>query len=342
MRANANDLARHLKQGIKAVYIVSGDEPLQSNEALDLIRATARDQDFSSRVVLDVTTGFDWNLLAAEADSLSLFSEKKIIDLRILNGKPGREGGAALTAYCNNLPVDTVLLVSLPKLDRNQQGSKWLKALEGAGLHIQVWPIDRGQLPRWISQRMQTAGLKADRDVAEILSDRVEGNLLAANQEIEKLLLLFGEGNITAEQLTGSVADSARYDVFTLVDNVLAGKAGKGLHILAGLRAEGIASSIVLWALAREIRSLVTLAQQVASGISPQQAVAHSGVWAKRQPLVQMALQRLRPQQLLKLLGHCHTCDLSIKGAELKDPWLQLEQIVFRLSAQPTMRRSVA
>lgn len=337
MRVRPHELATHIeRKGIAPVYLISGDEPLQMNEAADTVRSSARARGFSGRDVLEAGARFDWNELTAEANSLSLFAEKRIIDLRIPSGKPGREGGRALAEYATRPPEDTLLLITLPKLDRSQTSSKWLKALESRGVFVQVWPIEGGRLQPWIEQRMRQAGLTPGPEVVGMLAERIEGNLLAATQEIDKLQLLYGSGVITLEQLQESVADSARYDVYGLVDAALAGKVGRVVHMLNGLKAEGTAAPVVLWALAREIRVLCTLAQQVAQGRSPQQAVAGSReVWDKRKPLVSKGLQRLRVRQWRQLLQLCGLADRAIKGQDKQDEWLLLQRICSGMAGAP-------
>ena len=221
MRIGIQQLERHLKQGLAPIYLLTGDEPLQMGESADSIRLQARRQGYSGRDILEADTRFDWGQLAAEANSLSLFAEKRILDLRIPGGKPGTTGGKALVEYTQRPAEDTLLLITLPKLERAQANSKWLKAVEKTGVVIAIWPLEGRQLPSWIEQRMRTAGFQPDSGVVEMLADRVEGNLLAARQEIDKLLLLYGPGRISPEQLTQSVADSARYDVFGLIDSAL-------------------------------------------------------------------------------------------------------------------------
>ena len=332
MRLRPEQLGQHLQKALAPAYLVSGDEPLQLNEACDAIRTAARAAGHDNREVMEAGSGFDWNILLAEAASFSLFAEKKIIDLRIPNGKPGREGGKALADYCANPPADTLLLLTLPKLERQQQNSKWFKAIEQLGTIVQIWPVELQQLPRWIEQRLRTAGLEPSREAVQILADRVEGNLLAAHQEIEKLVLLHGKGPIDAEQLASAVADSARYDVFELVDSALRAEPARCLHILQGLRGEGVAAPVVLWALHREIAQLAGIAVDSTRGLSLDHAMTRSRVWDKRKPLVRQAVNRLKPVQWLGLLDDCQAADAAAKGADPRDPWLLFEQIVGRLA----------
>lgn len=341
MRLRLEQLGRHLNSELAPVYLVSGDEPLQVGESCDAIRAAARKAGHDNREIFEVGNSFDWNQLAAEANTLSLFAEKKIIDLRIPNGKPGREGGQALAEYCSRPPEDTLLLITLPKLDRSQQNSKWFKTIEQAGIVLQVWPIDAQQLPNWVDKRMRKAGLVPDREAVQLLSDRIEGNLLAAHQEIEKLLLLHGDGPINAEQLQAAVADSARYDVFELVDTALRGDSKRCLKILEGLKGEGIAAQVVLWALHREIQSLTTISADMAKGMTPDHAMTRARVWDKRKPLVRQGMQRLKTPQWLNLLSLCQLADASSKGATKLDVWLVLEDIAAGMAGYPVLSTQI-
>lgn len=331
MRLRPEQLEQHLARGLAPVYLVSGDEPLQANEACDAIRAAARNAGHQNREVMEAGSGFDWGALAAEANCFSLFAEKKIIDLRIPNGKPGREGGKALTEYCERPPEDTLLLISLPRLERAQQNSKWFKNLEQLGVIVQVWPIEVKRLPQWIEQRLRRAGLQPTRDAVQMLADRVEGNLLAAHQEIEKLLLLHGTGSIDAEQLATAVADSARYDVFELVDSALRGESERCLRILGGLRGEGVAPPVVLWALHREIAQIAAISADAAKGLSVDHAMTRAKVWEKRKPMVRNATARLKTPAWLDLLRECQGTDAAAKGANHLDPWIQLERVCIRI-----------
>jgi DNA polymerase-3 subunit delta len=332
MRVYPDKLSGHLGQQLAAAYLVSGDEPLQLGECCDAIRAAARDAGHTTREVLEVGAGFDWQQLTAEAAAFSLFAEKKIIDLRIPNGKPGAEGSKTLIAYCSDPPPDTLLLLTLPKIDRQQQNSKWFKALDALGVVVQVWPIDPQRLPGWIDQRLQAVGIQPSREAVRILADQVEGNLLAARQEIEKLLLLHGPGPLNADQLAAAVSDSARYDVFELVDSALRGEAPRCLHIIDGLRGEGVAAAVVLWALHREVRSMARISADVAKGLSPDHAIGRAKVFSKRTTLVRQALSHLRTAQWLALLDRCQQADSAIKGLGSQQPWLLLEDIVLGMS----------
>ncbi len=331
MRVYPDRLQQYLAEQLAAVYLVSGDEPLQSGECCDAIRSAARTAGHSSRTVLEAAANFDWQHFTAEAAAFSLFAERKLIDLRIPNGKPGTEGSKALVRYCEDPPPDTLLLLSLPKLERQQQNSKWFKAIDALGVVIQVWPIDPERLPAWIGQHLREAGIQATDDALQMLTDRVEGNLLAARQEIDKLLLLHGTGPLDADRLRAAVADSARYDVFELVDSALRGEAARSLHILQGLQAEGTAPAIALWALHREARSMAKLSAAITAGRSTDQALKDARVLRKRSTIVRRALAKGASAQWLSLLGLCHQADRAIKGSLAREPWLLLEDIVLAM-----------
>ncbi|SCZ50803.1 DNA polymerase III subunit delta [Thiohalomonas denitrificans] len=327
MRLRPEQLAGHLGNPLLPIYVISGDEPLQTGEATDAIREAARAQGFTEREVMHAETGFDWNLLSAAADALSLFAERRILDLRIPGGKPGDAGGKALSAYAERPPEDNILLVTLPRLDKRQQQSKWFKALDAAGAVVQVWPVGPKELPGWISQRMRARGLESRPEVVRLLADKVEGNLLAAAQEVDKLHLLFGEGAIDLDEVALALADSSRFDVFELVDTALSGDAARTARILDGLYAEGVEPVLILWALAREIRSLAAMAASVAQGSPPEQVMRQHRVWAKRQAPVRSALQRHNAPRWEAFLARAGRVDRTIKGAEPGNPRDELLQL---------------
>ena len=225
MRLRPDQLISHLQRsGPAPVYCLSGDDPLQLLEAEDAIRSHAREAGIQERSVLDVNKGFDWNVLARESANLSLFSDRRLIELRLGNHKPGKAGGEALTEYATNINNDNVLLITAAKLDKAAQQTRWYKSLDSAGVTVQIWPIDNHRLPDWIVQRMQRLGKKMDRDAADLIAQRTEGNLLAAKQELEKLCLLIDKDRVSLQDVMESVGDSARYDVFALIEQAYLGK----------------------------------------------------------------------------------------------------------------------
>ncbi len=338
MKLPPAQLGKHLQGPLAPVYVVSGDEHLLCQEASDAIRNACRQQGFAERQVLNVESGFDWGQLIEAGASLSLFAEKRLIELRMPSGKPGDKGAAAIIEYLARPAEDTVLLVSLPKLDGNTQKTKWAKALiDGKAVQfLQIWPVDAQQLPTWIRQRLSQVGLAADQDAVELIAARVEGNLLAAAQEIEKLKLLAEGGQVTVETVHAAVADSARYDVFGLIDAALLGQPEHVLQILTGLRGEGIEAPVILWAVAREVRQLANIAQQYSQGIPLDRAFsqARPPVWDKRKPLVGKALQRHDAAGWQRLLADAQHIDEQIKGQAEGDPWIGLSTLCLQLSGR--------
>ncbi len=338
MKLAPAQLNKHLQGVLAPVYVVSGDDPLLCQEAADAIRGAARQQGFDERQVFSADASFDWGTLLQAGASLSLFAQKRLLELRLPSGKPGDKGAAALMEYCARPAEDTLLLVSLPKLDGSAQKTKWAKALiDGQAVQfIQIWPVDAGQLPQWIRQRLSQAGLAAQQDAVELIAARVEGNLLAAAQEIEKLKLLAEDHQVTVETVQAAVADSARFDVFGLVDAVLNGHAAHALRMLEGLRGEGVEPPIVLWALARELRVLGGLAQQYSQGVPLDKAfgLARPPVWDKRKPLMSKALQRYSAQRWGQLLQDAQRIDAQIKGQAPGSPWTSLSRLALLMAGQ--------
>ena len=332
MQLRPDQLEAHLKKTLAPVYFLTGDEPLQMTEAADALRAAARARGYTDREVLSVEAGFDWDQLLAAAGSLSLFAERRILELRLPTGKPGDAGGKALRAYVERPPEDTVLIVLAGKLEPAARKSKWVQALEQAGVMLTLWPVDAQRLPAWIRQRMQGRGLKPEPEAVALLAERVEGNLMAAAQEIEKLVLLHGPGPLDAATVQAAVADSARFDVFGLVDTALAGEVARSQRMLTGLRGEGVEPVLILWALTREIRSLAAMAAEVARGTSPGQVMAKCRVWDSRKAPIGAALGRLRPARLQGLLRQAAELDRIIKGQAPGNPWDELVQLTLRLA----------
>ena len=332
MKIQADQLTSHLKNDLAPCYLVSGDEPLLVDEALDAIRAAGRADGFTARDVYVATTGFDWSQLAASGANLSLFAEKRIVELRLPTGKPGRSGGQAIVDFLERLGPDLMFVVVTPKLDRKTAATKWVKAVEARAVHVPVWPVDIRQLPRWIEQRMRRVGLEPSRNVTSIVADRVEGNLLAANQEIEKLRLLLGEGPVNAEDVGKAVADSSRYDVFKLVDAALAGDSKRAIRILNGLEDEGVEPVIVIWSLTRELRVLARIAGEVARRGDLGAAMAKARVWRNRQGLIRSAVGRHPEAAVLALLKATGRADACAKGQAPGNPWQAAADIVLKLS----------
>jgi len=335
MRLKCEQLDAHLQRDtLLPIYLLSGDEPLQLNEAQDSLRAKARAQGYGERVVMDVERGFDWSRLRQEAGNLSLFAERRLLELRLDPAKPGREGGAALQAYAADPPPDTLLLIRAGKLDRTAQNSKWCKLLEAVGVVIQVWPVAVASLPDWLSRRARGLDMQLSPAAAELIAERVEGNLLAAAQELELLRLLTGGGLVEVDNVLGAVSDSARFDVFGLVDAALQGQAAHALRSLRGLRGEGVEAAVIAWALDREIRALSGMATQVSRGVNPAQAMQQARVWANRQGPVGSALRQLSADDWDCLLSAVGQVDRLLKGALRGDVWQGLTWIVLALGSR--------
>lgn len=334
MKISANQLTSHLKKSLASCYLVSGDEHLLVDEALDAIRRTARERGFTSRESYAATTGFDWTQLRNASANLSLFAEKRIIELRLPTGKPGKVGGQAIIDLANQADADLILIVSAPKLDRGTASSKWAKTLSSIGVVTEIWPIGVRELPGWLAARMKSVGLQPDRGAVALIADRIEGNLLAAGQEIEKLRLLLGEGAVTAEDVSNAVANSSRYDVYKLADAALSGDTRRALKILAGLQAEGVEPVIVVWALTRELRTLVSLVDALAQGGDISSGMQKAGVWSSRQSLIRSCVGRHSVRgsfhRLLKLAARA---DQAAKGQLRSDPWQITTHIILGLSS---------
>lgn len=329
MRLYPEKLPGHLQQQFLPVYLVSGDEPLLVQECCDLIRQTARQHGCSDREVIDAgVTSFNWQDILHSATSMSLFAERKLVELRLPSGKPGAEGSKALCEYLDIASGEDVLLIIAGKIDKQSTKSKWYKALDKAGATIQVWPVDAKDLPRWLQQRVRAADMSIDKDALQLLSDRVEGNLLAAVQEVEKLKLLAQDAQITAQTVIESVSDNARYNLFDMADHALRGDTSGSLRMLHGLRGEGTEPPVILWALAREIRTLYEVQLDCDKGQNVQQALNARRVWNNRMPLMQAALSRHNSDSLSLLLEEAATVDGSIKGFASGKPWDKLEILV--------------
>ena len=327
MRVKAEQLPQHLGKGLQPLYLVFGDEPLLAQEAADQIRARAREDGCAEREVLTAERDFNWRMLLTSGNSLSLFASRRLVEVRIPSGKPGTDGSEALQAYSARLPPDTCTLVLCPKLDKQAQASKWFKAVEQAGVTVPVYPVERDRLPAWIGARLAGQEQSADPAALRFLADQVEGNLLAAHQEVQKLALLFPPGRLSFEQIREAVADVARFDVFKLADALLAGDAARLSRILEVLRAEGEEPVLVLWAMAREIRTLAALRAGLDRGEDLLRLMRDAWVWEARQKLVEQALRRHSRPRLLAGLRRAAGIDRMIKGLARGDVWDELLQL---------------
>jgi len=310
------------RKGLSSVYLISGDEPLQLNEATDLIRLKAREQGVEERIVLDVATGFDWNRLIEESASMSLFASTRLIELRMGSSKPGRDGGKVLTKYAEQLASNNILLITSDRLDKRTQQSKWYKSLNKVGVTIQIWPIDVTRLPGWIRQRVQKYNKHITDDAAQLIADRVEGNLLAASQEIDKLCLLIDNNEITADDVISAVTDSARYDVFELIECAYANETKRLMRMLNGLKSEGMEPMAIYGALMWDYRRLCSMAYHFNNGLTLDKLFAEYRVWdSKRKQAIKSILNRHDIKKLHALLRQANSLDRKIKSAEKHTAW---------------------
>jgi DNA polymerase-3 subunit delta len=332
LKVYPNKLPELLRKGDQQVFIVSGDEPLLVQESCDLVRSELKKQGYTEREVFHAESGFDWNSLLYSGNSMSLFADKKLMEIRLPTGKPGDAGGKVLAELVGQLNDETAVLLVLPRADQSTQRTRWFKAVESAAAFVQVWPIEAKELQRWLEGRFRQAGLRVDRDAIRVMAERIEGNLLAAIQEIERLKLIVGDRNVTVDDVLEGVADSARYDVFKMIDAALVGDVPRCVRMTDGLRAEGVESLFIVNMLARELRSLESMKTDLANGTQQREVFKKARVWDKRVPLVSRCLDRHDVASLRTLQVSLGTIDRMVKGLVLGDPWRSLQQVVLSLA----------
>jgi DNA polymerase-3 subunit delta len=336
MQLRIDALDAHLAKTLAPLYVITSDEHLLALESADKIRRAARAQGYSEREVLSAERSFKWGELLAASQSQSLFGERKLIELRIPGGKPGKDGGQALQAYAAALNPDNVTLITLPRLDWASQKAAWVTALQQAGVFIEIPMVDRSQLPNWIGARLAAQQQSADRDSIAFIAERVEGNLLAAHQELQKLALLHPPGKLSFEQIHDAVLNVARYDVFKLNEAMLAGDAARLVRMLEGLKGEGEALPLVLWAVAEEIRTLLKLQTGVSQGKPLPALLKEHRSWGPRERLAEAALRRLPLSLLQQALQEAAQVDRMVKGLRAKafagDAWDALLQLGLKLA----------
>ncbi|HSV57634.1 MAG TPA: DNA polymerase III subunit delta [Variovorax sp.] len=343
MQLAAAQLPGHLQKGLRPLYTLHGDEPLLIQEAGDAIRTAARAQGYAERSVHTVAGAhFDWGEVLAAGGSMSLFADRQIVEIRIPSGKPGKDGSVALQQIAESAAGNdsTLTLVLLPRLDKQTRSGAWFGALEANGVTLQVDAVERGALPEWIAQRLgkQAQRVKTGEEgqrTLQFFADRVEGNLLAAHQEIQKLALLYPEGELSFEQVEGAVNNVARYDVFKLSEAVLGGNPQRVARMLEGLKAEGEAQVLVHYTLAEDIRALKRVRDAIDAGRPLPMALRENRVWGPKERAFERVLPRLEGRVLTRLLGDAHKVDGIVKG--LKQPdwpadgWQALQRLAFRL-----------
>lgn len=344
MQLALNQLAAHLAKGLRPLYVLHGDEPLQQQEAADAIRAAARAVGYTERSSYTVAGAhFDWSAVLAAGGSLSLFADRQILEIRIPSGKPGKDGSAALQQLAESAQGNdsTLTLVSLPRLDKATRSSAWFAALDAGGVSLQIDPVERGALPGWIAQRLAAQGQRVaageeGQRTLQFFADRVEGNLLAAHQEIQKLALLYPQGELGFEQVEQAVLNVARYDVFKLSEAVLSGQMARTMRMLDGLQAEGEAEVLVHWALAEDIRNIKRIKDAMAAGKPLPMALRENRIWGPKERLLERLLPRVSDATAAQLLQAAHTVDGIVKGLPAdgwpRDGWQALRQLAMLLA----------
>jgi len=332
MLLKGEQLSGHLDRELRPLYVLHGDDPLLVLEAADAIRAKARQQGYSEREVLTVLAGFDWNQLLAAGGNLSLFGDKKLIDLRIPNGKPGRDGSSALQAWAQQVSPDTLLLITLPELDWKEEKAAWFTALANAGVVVKLQAPPLGELPGWIAARLRRQKQQADEEGLRFIADRVEGNLLAAHQEIQKLGLLYPAGALSLEHIREAVLNVARYNIDDLREALLAGDTARLVRTLDGLRQEGEAAPLILWAMTEEIRALYGIKNGQERGQPLDGLLREARVWGPRQGPVKRALSRLSLTTLEAALTKAAAIDRQIKGIGPGEIWEEFLRLGLKLA----------
>jgi DNA polymerase III subunit delta len=334
MQVKVDHLAQQLTKSSLPIIWVAGDEPLLVQEASDLVRGHARQQGYATREVLDVGAQFDWNLLLASVTNLSLFGDRKLIDLRLGATKFDDTARKALQAYAEAPGDDNLLLITSHRIEKATQTAKWFKMVESQACFVEIWPVSVQQMPGWIRQRLQQRGMTADADAVAMLSARVEGNLLAASQEIEKLAVLMEGHHMDVAAVAAAVADNARFSVFGLIDAAMEGKSARVLKIISHLRAEACEPLFILNMLCRETRALLRMRHQIEAGQAASAVMQTERVWSNRTAIVSRALQAHSCTSLGAILEDCLKVDLAVKGVMRLNPWDELTSLLLRLSHQ--------
>ncbi len=340
MRLKAEQLTGQLQQGLLPIYLVYGDEQMLVEETADIIRQFARQQGANERQVWHVEGRFDWSQIAWQEQTMSLFATQRLLEIRLPSGAPGKEGGEAIRQYCQNVAADTTVLIISGKIDTRSQKSKWFTDLEAIGATLAIWPIAASRLPHWVAQRLQQRGLRANTSVANLIAERVEGNLFAAAQEVEKLVLLCPDGQVDEQIVLSAVADNARFQAFDLMDTVYAGQTQKIPRMLARIRAEGIDILAVFSAVSWSLHRMIDMATDLNAGDSLAQVFAAQKprIWDKSKPLIAQALQRHDVSQWQQFLIAMANIDQAAKGARSQCPWSLLELLCLQVAGMDVMK----
>lgn len=327
MKLRSEQLAQHLKKQLAPIYLITGDELLLIQETLAGINQAAQAAGYQEKIIIEANNNDAWLQLTQEMQNLSLFSTQRVIECRIPQAKLGDAGGKTLQHYAQHAPKDTVLLVVTTKLSSAQQNTAWFKAIDKVGVVIQIWPMTGAQLPIWLRQRVKSLGLQIDNDGLQLLTDHVQGNLLAAAQELEKLQLLFGNNVIKKEQIAASITGNNRFNIFELGDSLLRGDSKNSLQILQCFRSEGNEPVLILWSITRELRTLINIAFELQNGLSFARIAETLAIREQRKPIIQQAIKRHTYQEWLRLLQKSAQIDRVIKGMQLGNVWDELQQL---------------
>lgn len=333
MPVRIDQLSSALQRGLTPIYLFGGAEPLLLSECRDQVFDCAKQQGYLERELYQADRKFDWSSLDQTGSSGSLFASKKMIDLRLPTGKPGRVGAKVLSEWAAQPDPDILLIVSCDQWDKSSRSSKWATTLEKAGTRVDIWPVSPQELPGWINKRMRAAGLEPEREAVLLLAERLEGNLLAAQQEIQKLLLLKGQGPVSEADVMEAVADSSRFDAFLLVERVLAGNLADSLRVASGLRRSGTPLQLITGALYRDLRILEAFKLAVQSGENEDMAFRKLNIWRSRQSPMRAAARRVKASSLLDAYSRMSLIDKQSKGRAGGDPWHALDHLVCALCA---------
>lgn len=331
MKVFPEKLPARLRQGLDAVYLIAGQEPLLIEEACDAVRRAARDNGIGERIVLEADARFDWNELDRSTETSSLFAEQRLVELRLPTGKPGREGASVLRERVGR-GGDDVLLVKCDNWEFGNEKTAWVKTLAEAGVYLPCWKVKPQRLPEWIGSRLRDRGLQADRATCQFLAERLEGNLLAAAQEIERLALLFGAGNLELEKVREAVSDNARFDSFRLIELVLTGQPGGAVRCIRGLREADTPMPLIVGALARELQTIGGY-QELTRSMPPARAFSQLGVWKSRQRPIAEAAGRMQPEAVRGALARLSDLDALSKSSRKGEFWVGLERLCVGLAA---------
>ena len=343
MRLHPDQLDTHLKRSSATpIYFVSGDEPLQKQECIDLIRKHYRGRGYDERIIFNVDKSFNWNSINEVTKNLSLFSSQRIIELRMAAPKPGREGGGVLQEYAAKENDGTLLIISSDKMDKSTKNNKWAKSIDKVGVMIQVWPIGPAQLPGWIQRRIQIKQKKITQDAARLIAERVEGNLLAAQQEIEKLVLLIEKDLIDIEDVIGAVADSSRYNVFDMVESAFLGNIDRTSLMLNGLKNEGVEPLALFGALMWEYRRLCSIAYEYEAGTPLENTFKSYRIWDQKKRSITAVLKRHSSKSLDQLLNYCATIDKTLKSGHRDRAWDQFNVLLLAIAGINTNKLQIS